>query len=77
MDKYTRIVLTIIAVCLIALNIRVWVPEKSIAHFDIVDTMEMKILHNTIKQLIMRDCFVDPERKHFPSGNQQVTCLTK
>ena len=29
MDKYTKIILTIIAVCLIALNIKVWIPNKT------------------------------------------------
>ena len=58
MDKYTKIVLTIIAICLIALNIRVWVPEKVNAvttKWDYIDDFNFK---DAVNHIVSRECYV-------------------
>ena len=70
MDKYTRIVLTIIAVCLIALNMRVWVPEKLQAHsgWDKFRWLDEKGFQEAVKLVVETHCEVGKYKNH-------VTCM--
>ena len=70
MDKYTKIVLTVIAVCLIALNVRVWVPEKLQAHsgWDKFRWLEEKGFKEAVTLVVESECEVGKVRNY-------VTCM--
>lgn len=74
MNLYTKVILTIIALCLISINVHIWKPEKANAHWTDMGAISIENWQKSLRSIIMRDCFVDPERKHYPSGNSQITC---
>ena len=69
MDKYTKIVLTVIAICLIALNVKVWVPEKLQAHsgWDKFKWLDEKGFKAAVTLIVEENCEVG-------KLNNYVTC---
>ena len=54
MDKYIKIILTIIAICLIALNVRVWTPERSLADWNKND----REFIDAVTDIVEKACFI-------------------
>ena len=73
MDKYTKAVLTIIAVCLIALTVRVWVPEQLQAHsgWDKFKWLEEKGFQQAVTIVVEEECEVG-KLKNYVTCNRNL-----
>jgi uncharacterized protein YoxC len=73
MDKYTKVVLTIIAICLVSLNIYIWKPEKVLAHIDGAPSTAAQFTKE-VHLVVERDCFVSKDNyRNFL--NKGIVCI--
>ena len=73
MDRYLKTVLTIIALCLVSLNIYIWKPIKSNAHIG-GQEFTNESFRNAIHNLIMRDCYVSSYTIRYNLSNKALVC---